>query len=280
MNLLFNISDLKDLLKNFYTLTKIRIVIFDDSFHELTAYPTRHSTYCHLIRRDPRAENKCIICDREAFVKCKKQQHLYTYQCHAGLTETVVPINADSTIIGYIMFGQALQTECREELWIEICKNLSSYDIDMNELHNIYLRKKIISKETISAFAKTMEMCASYLYLSRKLSLKKDTLAFQIDSFINANIKEELSVPILCEHFSISKSHLYIISEHSYGMGIAEHIRNIRIQLAKGLLSDTDAPIYEIANSVGICDYNYFTKIFKKETGVVPKVYRKETSIR
>jgi AraC-like DNA-binding protein len=280
MNLLFNISDLKELLRNFYTLTKMRIVIFDDSLHELASYPTMHSTYCRLIRSDSRADEKCITCDQKACLQCKLNQSLYTYQCHAGLTETVVPIKADNIVIGYIMFGQILQTENREELWKDVLKNLSSYNIDMKELYNSYLRKKNISKEIIAAAAKTMEVSASYLYLSRKLTLKEDTLAHKIDSYITSHIQEELSADTLCKQFCISKSHLYKLSNHSFSMGIAEHIRNIRIHLAKRLLGDTDIPIYEIADQVGICDYNYFTKVFKRETGMLPKIYRKENTIR
>lgn len=150
----------------------------------------------------------------------------------------------------------------------------------MKELCSAYLRKKNISKEIIAAAAKTMKISASYLYLSRKLILKEDTLAHKIDAYITSHIQEELSAAALCKQFSISKSYLYKLSEHSFGMGIAEHIRNIRIHLAKKLLGDTDAPIYEIADQVGICDYNYFTKIFKRETGILPRVYRKENTMR
>ena len=278
MNLLFNISDLKELLRNFYTLTKIRIVIFDDSFHELASYPTRLSSYCSLIRSDARANAQCMIGDQTACLHCKRNQHLYTYQCHAGLTETVAPIKAENIVIGYLMFGQVLQTSDRAELWQNICQNLSSYHIDMRELHSIYLRKKIIAKEIISAAAKTIEISASYLYLSRKLILKEDTLAYRIDSYITAHIREELSATVLCRHFNISKSHLYKLAEHSFGMGIAQHIRSIRIHLAKKFLGDSALPVYAIADKVGISDYNYFTKVFQRETGMLPTVYRKKNA--
>ncbi|AIQ70329.1 PocR ligand-binding domain-containing protein [Paenibacillus graminis] len=280
MGLLFNLIDLKELLRNFYTLTNIRTVIFDEFFHELAAYPTRHSSYCHLIRSDPRAESTCIRCDQEACIQCKTQQSLYTYQCHAGLTETVVPIKAEAHVIGYIMFGQVLQTESREQLWSEISKELSSYNLDLEALHQVFMKKRYISKEVINAYAKTMEMSASYLYLSRKLVLKKDSLAQKIDNYISTHIRDDLSVPTLCKFLGISKSHLYKLSQQSFGMGIAEHIRSIRIHQAKQLLGDTDAHIYEIAEQVGIPDYNYFTKTFKRETGVLPTAYRKESSLR
>ncbi|MFD1904020.1 helix-turn-helix transcriptional regulator [Paenibacillus rhizoplanae] len=88
----------------------------------------------------------------------------------------------------------------------------------------------------------------------------------KIDGYITEHIQEPLSVPVLCKAFSISKSHLYKLSEQNFGMGIAEYIRSLRIQMAKRLLGDTDSPIYEIAEQVGIPDYNYFTKAFKKRS--------------
>jgi YesN/AraC family two-component response regulator len=43
---------------------------------------------------------------------------------------------------------------------------------------------------------------------------------------------------------------------------------------AKQYLEETRNPIYEIAENVGIPDYNYFTKVFKEETGVTPSAFR------
>ena len=54
----------------------------------------------------------------------------------------------------------------------------------------------------------------------------------------------------------------------------------ITLQRAKELLTDTNIPIYQIANEVGIDDYNYFTKIFKKEIGITPKDFRAGTLVQ
>lgn len=52
-----------------------------------------------------------------------------------------------------------------------------------------------------------------------------------------------------------------------------------RIQAAKSLLSGTDLRISEISRQVGIGDYNYFSKIFKRETGRSPREYRREKGV-
>ena len=122
MSIQFQREEMMELLKDFYTLTKLRIVLFDDEFREITSWPGRHSTYCQLIRADSEAKNACNQCDLQACMKCRKSGKLYMYQCHAGLWETVVPLQYESVVIGYLMFGQVLMEgeQTREELWKQV----------------------------------------------------------------------------------------------------------------------------------------------------------------
>jgi len=59
-------------------------------------------------------------------------------------------------------------------------------------------------------------------------------------------------------------------------MGIIEHIRVLRIEHAKKLLTDhQELSITEIADMCGFSDYNYFNTVFKRLTGMPPGKYRK-----
>jgi two-component system response regulator YesN len=51
--------------------------------------------------------------------------------------------------------------------------------------------------------------------------------------------------------------------------------RYIRIDRAKELLDFTDKSIAEIAEASGFSNQNYFTRTFKKITGMTPSHYRK-----
>ena len=79
----------------------------------------------------------------------------------------------------------------------------------------------------------------------------------------------------ICDEFEIRRTKLYEISNHSFGMGISEHIRRMRVKVACDLLRNTEDRVSDIATEVGIPDYNYFTKVFKKTMGVTPREYRK-----
>ena len=87
----FNLDKLEDLLRDFHTLTRIRITVFDDKFRELTAYPKQPASFCQLIRTDDAAKEACSLCDKRACETASRRHAPYTYRCHAGLTERALP---------------------------------------------------------------------------------------------------------------------------------------------------------------------------------------------
>lgn len=276
MNFIIDKDKLQNLLRDFYTLTGIRIVVFDNDFSEIACYPNHHSTYCELLRKDKGAKEKCSICDREACIKAERKKSTVIYRCYAGLIEAVTPIKYGDIQVGYIMFGQVLQTDDYEKSWNEILPIVSQFDIDIEALKNAYFKKKNLTVDVISSAASIMQACSGYLHLCKMISLKKDSLEVRLDRYITENLAGELNTGILCKKFQISKTRLYEISEYNYGCSIAEHIRSLRLEKAKKMLGDSDKKISEIAEDCGIPDYNYFTKIFKKYNGgTTPKDYRK-----
>ena len=276
MNFNIDKQKLTELLKHFYTLTKIHIAVFDDKFHEIAIYPKSRSPYCRIMRSDPNGGRECANCDREACQKSRQERKMITYRCHAGLTETVTPIMHENAVMGYIMLGQVLQTENYEKSWEELAPTLSKYSVDIEGLKQVYFKKRNFSNEKILAAAKIMEACSGYIYLSKIIVLKEDALAGKLEKYITNNLSRPLNAEILCRELCISKARLYEISEHSYGMGIAQHIRSLRIEKAKQELLDTDKKIGEIADDCGFPDYNYFTKAFKRVTGLTPRNFKKQ----
>ena len=49
-----------------------------------------------------------------------------------------------------------------------------------------------------------------------------------------------------------------------------------RIQRAKRMLSESKLPVIDVAANVGIEDQSYFSRLFKKETGMTPSAFRKK----
>lgn len=98
--------------------------------------------------------------------------------------------------------------------------------------------------------------------------------------YMNENIQEKITMEDLekisyCNRNQINKMF------HEYAdMTCMNYFQSIRINLAKSMIGETELPIGEIAQKVGYPDANYFTKVFKKMTGVTPMSYRKAASER
>lgn len=72
--------------------------------------------------------------------------------------------------------------------------------------------------------------------------------------------------------------YLQRIFKANMNMSITEYLADLRVEKAKMLLAQTDVPIIEIADYVGLNSRQYFSMLFKKITGMSPAAYRKATA--
>lgn len=96
----------------------------------------------------------------------------------------------------------------------------------------------------------------------------------QIHHYVHAFLQEELSLTRLAELVYLSPPYLSRMYKQTTGQGLLDYITDVRIQRAKTLLMTTEHKIHEIAAMVGLESAPYFTRLFKKITGLTPQVYR------
>ncbi len=274
MTLRLKVEKLQELMRDFHILTGIRIVIFDNDYQEIIAYPEPHSDFCNIMHSNPKTRMECLKSNEYSFETCKKSNQILIYQCHAGLVEATAPLLDAGVIIGYIMIGQIIDD--KEQInalkgFFQIC---NQYNISSDEYFTAIDNITYCSKEQILAAAKILEACTFYVLFKDLISIEKDRFIYQLNHYIDQHIHDDISVQQLCEEFNIGRTKLYEISSHYLGIGIGEHIRNKRIEKAKYLLKNTSSRITDIANLVGFQDYNYFCRVFKKIVTMSAKQYR------
>ena len=266
---------LKELMQSFYTLTGIKIVIFDNAYHEILSYPETHCNFCTLMHSMETTRCKCIESNENSFRKCKKTAQLEVYHCHAGLVEAVAPLIDNGAIIGYVMFGQISDLETEKDIEKHLKAVLEKYHLNIpNSGDAVY---KITRKnfQQIQAAAGILEACTFYVILKDMVSLQRRNFMKNLNAFLMEHLSEDLSIERLMDEFHISRNKLYESTQKYLGTGIAEHIKKLRIEEAQRLLKETDLKIVQISDRVGFADYNYFCRVFKAETGMPAKQYRK-----
>jgi AraC-like DNA-binding protein len=63
--------------------------------------------------------------------------------------------------------------------------------------------------------------------------------------------------------------------KRDYRLTVNQLIRSVRVERAEPLLQSGKQSIVQIAEAVGINDHNYFSKVFREETGIAPSVLRR-----
>lgn len=96
-------------------------------------------------------------------------------------------------------------------------------------------------------------------------------------SYINANYYKDVTSTMIEEEFSCNFDYLNKVFKKIIGKTIFVYLNEIRIQHACKLLSTTSMKVAAIGGRVGFQDEYYFSKVFKKYTGVSPGQYEKMT---
>ncbi len=91
---------------------------------------------------------------------------------------------------------------------------------------------------------------------------------------IDNNFTKEFTLNDLAEKYALSISNLSGIIKRETGKTFTEHVAQRRIKKAEQLLRNEKYSVAEVGKMVGYNDYYYFTKWFKKLTGVTPSKYR------
>lgn len=273
MEFKINIEKLDDIMYAFYSLTKIKIVIFDEKRNVIRAYPQNDCAFCKKMKSYAHTAEQCAKNDINIFNECKKKGELIIYTCHAGLVEGCAPLKQNEKIFGYIMFGQISDLPSRAVLCQNISNICKEYNLDEKTFLLLSKAIKLKSYDDIMASAKIFEACISYIILNEMLLPQFDKTMLECEQYISAHL-DSVSVEALCRHLKTSRTALYTVFREKTGQGVATFIRNRQLENAKKLLRETDLSIGEISTLCGFSDYNYFSRVFKKKYGCSAKSVR------
>lgn len=82
-----------------------------------------------------------------------------------------------------------------------------------------------------------------------------------------------LSLASIADHMHLNKNYLCDLFKAETGSTINQYIAKVRINHSKELMRNTSMTLNEIALSIGYSDYNYFSRVFRKNMGVPPSKY-------
>ena len=94
--------------------------------------------------------------------------------------------------------------------------------------------------------------------------------------FIEENLDRDLSLEVIAAEAEISPLYLPRAFKTAVGQSPHQYVLRRRIQKARNLLTNTDAPIADIALAVGFSSQSHLSNWFLRLVGVSPASYRRQ----
>jgi len=104
--------------------------------------------------------------------------------------------------------------------------------------------------------------------------IKHSDVVFKAMEYIRAHYDHKLTLDDIAQHVYLSRSYLSSLFREETGQTLFSYINRVRVEKSKLFLMDSTVALAHAAAMCGFEDQSYFTKVFRKITGMSPKQYR------
>ncbi len=217
-------------------------------------YADHRSDFC--VEQKAKNLPACMRCDnQDAFLACEGREKAFVRRCHAGAEELLLPLRSDGTLTGVVFLGQlsvpgrpraATQGPAVEVL-------VDALDALRARLMEIFVE---LGKDDAARW--------------------RGPMALVIGEYLRESLATGPTLTELAGRMRLSVSRAGHVVRETTGESFNQLVERRRIEMAAELLTRTDGTIGWIAQQVGFADAGYFSRYFKKRTGMTPGAYRSE----
>lgn len=284
--LLLDIVQYFDYLKNQHSLFVTfhnNTIPLNDHMAALSPYNINSNPYCLYVKSDSDAWTHCIKRQTKVYDKC--EQGDFEGTCYAGMGEYVFPIT-DNEVLGYINISGYCFDEDRS---LSCLRRISEeYDLYYDTLLSTFMQTTTTMSPNACPHLHTLAapLCHMFVLLNRELvaiygtTTKNNSTLSNILShavvFLDRNYMFPVQVKDVAAACHCSTSQISHLFKKNMNCSVSDYINRLRIRDSKNLLSNTQLSIQQISELVGYSSSNYLSEIFRSETGVSPRQYRRQ----
>lgn len=207
----------------------------------------------------------------------RKLQQMIAHGDKEGAREMI------NQLLGHMYFNSGGNFEVIKQQALELVVLFSRASIEGGaDIKQIFgVNRNILSE--IHSF-ETLDELSSFLtsifhrfvgYVFDFNQVKHVDIIHKVVDYIRENYMKKISLDDVARHVYLSKSYLSKIFKDEVNCSFTNFVNSIRVDKSKELLLDNGVSLADIATLVGFDDQSYFTKVFRKTTGVSPGQFRK-----
>jgi AraC-like DNA-binding protein/ligand-binding sensor protein len=243
--------------------------------------PFERSDFCTIIHSAEKGMEKCLESDYRGLTRAKNKGGYCVYQCHAGLTDVVIPLRHHEVEIGSIYSGQVLTRDPTESDFRRVYKKVSHLGVNGEALKESFFRVKVIDKDRLLFCVKLLALIANYIIAAEnELLLQKEIIRKNRELTRRESEKNRLEKSL--KDLRISVLEFGKKTKVASSKLTDDNLKNNHVISKAQFFIKThynkDIKLGDVADAVYLSP-NYFSFLFKKITGLNFSAYLTKTRI-
>lgn len=148
----------------------------------------------------------------------------------------------------------------------------SSADFEVR-FHHMMSHDYLLSFPTISCLKEQLKQAITQA-IEAAMPDENGDVILSVKNYILEHYASELNAADIAQKHFLNPSYLSTLFKEHTGMNFSAYLEGVRMEKAKCFLANGDQSITKIAMDVGYSDAGYFTKVFKKYSGMTPRQFR------
>lgn len=290
-----------------YTIPSVPLLEMYEEANTLPVFPPSQVTYisrmlyymCSGLVTD--SKNQFIMNHNKLYQQSEINESIQMYKASTRVNQKAYPYEKEKALItklktgdteeakallndllGYVFFAEGNKLEVVKSRALELSSLLSRAAIEGGATSDSILK---INNQFLMDLQEIQSLDDLCYKLQETIDVFTNCMFNYIPSKNNEIIKK--SIRYISQHFSgnltldevaaqvhLNPAYFSTLFKRSTGSSFKEYLNMVRIEESKRLLSNTDYTIIDISLAVGFEDQSYFSKVFKKYTGMTPKQFR------
>lgn len=147
----------------------------------------------------------------------------------------------------------------------------------LSEIENKPTGYEIVCQDLMEILIVLLGRQTNFSTILAPVSKKTSRLCGSTKRYIDTHYQENITLDQLAEVCHVSKYHLAHAFTEEYGISPINYLISKRISEAEHLLKTTDFSLSLISNTTGFSSSSYFAQIFRKQKGISPSQFRKQS---
>lgn len=162
-----------------------------------------------------------------------------------------------------------------QAIWL--CSEIFSVTAERLGRNNTAGRRELEHLSTRSRVLSWLEQTRNELadLLSQSAASGCSALIEQARQYVQDNVEKRIMLQDVADHICISPGYLSALFKKQYNQNFVDYINEVKTNRACELIKEGRYRVYEISYMLGFENAYYFTRVFKRHTGLTPTEYQK-----